>query len=250
MNYRYNAVGRIGRRLYRALWPSVPSLYTSGPVEDICSIRFVPPKKFQKYFSDCIRILKEVRGEDIGDYLEFGVFNGGSLSDMYAAAKKEGVTTRFFGFDSFEGLPAESEDADDGAFKKGFYTCSFEDLQTCLRRNGVDSEEIIWIKGWYSDTLTPSLAAQYSFNPGIVLIDCDTYGSSKSTLDFLAPLITKPTIIALDDWRLYDLDLKGEGEYRSFNEFLENNSHLRAKEIGSYKRNSRSFLVTPTIIVK
>jgi hypothetical protein len=52
-------------------------------------------------------------------------------------------------------------------------------------------------------------------------------------------------IICLDDWKLNDLDIKGMGEYKSFNEFLEANTHLKAEEIKSYNRKSRSFLIKP-----
>ena len=80
---------------------------------------------------------------------------------------------------------------------------------------------------------------------GLAFIDCDTYSSSKTVLDFLKPLITEPVILCFDDWKLYDLDIKGEGEYRSFNEFLENNPQFEAEEIKSYNRKSKSFLVKP-----
>lgn len=33
------------------------------------------------------------------------------------------------------------------------------------------------------------------------------------------------------------------GEYKSFNEFLEQNTHLEAIEIESYNRKSKSFLI-------
>lgn len=40
-------------------------------------------------------------------------------------------------------------------------------------------------------------------------------------------------------------DVKGEGECRSFNEFLESNPQFEAEEIKSYNRKSKSFLVKP-----
>jgi len=63
-------------------------------------------------------------------------------------------------------------------------------------------------------------------------------------------LITEPAIFCLDDWKLYDMDIKGTGEYKSFNEFLEKNRHIKAKEIKSYNRKSRSFLITPRVTPK
>lgn len=246
MTYRYGPVKKILITLWRKVRPSVGSPYTIGPVDNICAIQLVAPKKMQSFFGYCIRMLQSLRGDAIGDYLEFGVFNGTSLSNMYFAAKHHDVRSmRLIGFDAFEGLPAESEEDDTGVFQKGFYACSFPQLKECLRRKGINPQEITYIKGWYKDTLNQSTAKKYRINPGIIFVDCDTYGSSKSVLDFLAPIITKPVIISLDDWRLFDLDIKGEGEYRSFNEFLEANPHLIAKEIKTYKRNSRTFLITP-----
>jgi hypothetical protein len=117
-------------------------------------------------------------------------------------------------------------------------------MQSCLTRRSVNTNDIQWIKGWYDKILIPETVKQYSIkNLGIVFIDCDTYSSSKSVLDFLAPLIKKPFIICLDDWKLNDLDILGLGEYKSFNEFLENNTHLKAKEIKSYNRKSKTFLI-------
>jgi hypothetical protein len=35
------------------------------------------------------------------------------------------------------------------------------------------------------------------------------------------------------------------GEYKAFNEFLDENPHLRAEELISYNRKSKTFLITP-----
>ena len=246
MGYRYSQLDKFFIRLYRIFVPTVDSPYTLGPIDDICAVFLVDPEKMRAYFAGNIELLRKVRGENIGDYFEFGVFNGTSLSNMHFAARKARAKIKFFGFDAFEGLPAESEQADAGVFKKGFYTCSLPQLEKCLERKQVDKRDVTLIQGWYKDTLNSETARRYGLtNPGIVFIDCDTYGSSKTVLEFLTPLITQPTIIHLDDWRLYGLDLKGEGEYLSFNEFLEENPRLTAREIPSYKRNARSFVVQP-----
>ena len=46
------------------------------------------------------------------------------------------------------------------------------------------------------------------------------------------------------------MDIKGTGEYRSFNEFLEKNRHIKAKEIKSYNRKSKSFIIIPKVTPK
>ncbi len=218
-----------------------------GYTKDICEVNLVPPETLKTFFTDCIRTLQRSKGSDIGDYLEFGVFNGSSLSSMYLSAKTlELTSTRFFGFDAFEGLPAGAENEDDGVWKKGFYACSFEKMTECLQRKNINSRDITWVKGWYTNTLNNQTIKKYNIkNIGIVFIDCDTYSSSKAVLDFLVPLITSEVIICLDDWKLNDLDIKELGEYKAFNEFLDANTHLEAKEIPSYNRKSKSFLVKP-----
>lgn len=249
MSYRYNIIEREAKRLYRRFFPVPKSPWTAGYVEDICAVNLVPPEKLLNFFDRCITILENVKGDEMGDYLEFGVFNGSSIGSMYLAAKKRALASmRFFGFDAFEGLPPGSENEDGGVWKKGFYSCSFEKMQECLVRRGIQSGDITWIKGWYDQTLKPGNMQAYGItNLGIVFIDCDTYSSSKAVLDYIAPLIKKPCIICLDDWKLNDLDIKGMGEYKSFNEFLEANRHLKAEEIKSYNRKSRSFLICPLI---
>ena len=244
--FRYNFLQKLSKKAFRRLFPVPQSPWTKGDADDICKIHLVPPEVLESFFEKNIRLLKKIKGDNTGDYLEFGVFNGSSIGSMYRAAGKAGLDIRYFGFDSFQGLPEEAEKEDCGVWKKGFYACSFEKMCACLREREIEKDNIVWIEGWYQDTLNEETALKHEIdNIGIVFIDCDTYSSSKAVLDFLAPLIKKPVIMCLDDWKLNDLDIKGMGEYKSFNEFLEQNTHLRAKEMKSYNRKSRTFLITP-----
>ncbi len=246
MSFRYHPIKRWSKKLYRKLNPVPESPWTEGEVDDICKIHLVPPEKLKTFFTDCIKTLQKIKGKDVGDYLEFGVFNGSSIGSAYLAAKKMKVgSMRFLGFDAFKGLPSETNKEHD-ILKKGFYACSFKKMEECLKRRRIDSTSFIWVKGWYDKTLNAKTAKKYKItNPGIVFIDCDTYSSSRAVLKFIAPLIKNPLIICLDDWKLYDMDIKGTGEYKAFNEFLEKNTHLKAKEIKGYNRKSKSFLILP-----
>jgi hypothetical protein len=247
MSFRYSPATRLAKTVYRKFSPVPRSPWTAGAVADICLVNLVPPETLIGFFEGCIETLKQLKGEDIGDYLEFGIFNGNSIGSMYLARAHTGANAmRLFGFDAFEGLPAGAENEDDGVWKKGFYTCSFGQMEECLTRREVNPKEITWVRGWYDQTLNQDTKAEYELqNLGIIFIDCDTYSSSKSVLDFIAPLIKAPVIICLDDWKLNDLDIKGMGEYKSFNEFLEASPHLRATAMKSYNRKSRTFLIEP-----
>src|SRR3989344_2687992 len=245
MNFRYNLIQKFGRLIYRKFNPVPRSPWTQGKVKDICEINLVPPERLKSFFADCIKILQKIKGKDIGDYLEFGVFNGSSIGSMYLTAKKENLESmRFFGFDAFQGLPKNAENEDDGVWKKGFYACSFDKMQECLKRRDVDYRHINWVKGWYKKTLNSKNINKLKLNKiGIVFIDCDTYSSAKLVLDFIRPLLKEEAILCFDDWKLNDLDIKEMGEYKAFNEFLDKNPQLQAEEIKSYNRKSKSFLI-------
>ncbi len=253
MSFRYSPLVRAFKTAYRKARPVPVSSWTEGEVEDICSINLVPPDKLVSFFLSCLSILQKEKGDDVGDYLEFGVFNGNSIGSMYHALYRNDYFSkvRLFGFDAFEGLPAGCEDEDDGVWKKGFYACDLNMTEECLRRRNVNVASINWIKGWYDQTVNIKMFEQHQIkNISIAFIDCDTYSSSKTVLDTLAKTINKPLIICLDDWKLNDLDIKGQGEYKSFNEFVEMNPQFKVKEIPSYNRKSKSFLVSPLCYTK
>lgn len=246
MSFRYGPVKRRSKEIYRKLFPVQKSAHTLGKVKDICSIHLVPPEKLKNFFSYNIKRLQKIKGNDIGAYLEFGIFNGSSLSSMYLAAEELNVKMKFYGFDAFQGLPEGAEKEDDGVWKKGSYSCSYSKMKECLRKRKIDPDNITFVNGWYEDTLNGETKKRIGLNKiGIVFIDCDTYSSSKSVLDFIGPMLKEEAILCFDDWKLNDLDVKGMGEYKSFNEFLEQNTHLEAREIKSYNRKSRSFIIRP-----
>ena len=247
MNYRYNKLEIFLKKNFRKIFPVQKSSYTKGKVKDICLIELTPESNLKNFFEKSISLLKKERkSNEIGDYLEFGVFNGNSMVAIKKAQGKfpEKSINNFFGFDAFEGLPEKSENEDGGVWEKGFYMCSFKDMKKCLENKNIDSNSIRWVRGWYENTLNKkTLEDEKILDAGIVFVDCDTYSSSKLVLDFIYPIINKSMIICFDDWKLNNLDIKNSGEYKAFNEFLDIHKNLRVKEIKSYNRKSKSFLV-------
>ena len=248
--FRYSRLEQAIRRIRRTVDPVPRSPWTQGdlPEGGIASINLVPPEKLISFFDRCISELQSLKGPEIGDYMEFGIFNGNALGSMYIAREEADAADAFriFGFDAFEGLEQGVEEQDVGVFVSGDYKCPRSVTEECLQDHGVNLEKIHLVEGWFDETLTPSLSEDFGLSsPGIIFIDCDTYSASKTVLDFIAPQIKAPAIICLDDWKLNDLDLAGEGEYRAFNEFLEENPDLRAARIPSYNRKSESFIVQP-----
>ena len=105
---------------------------------------------------DVLRIAMEFAAwhELPGDYLEFGVAQGGTTTRAFHFARRVGLDgMRLFVFDSFEGLPeVAGVDADEGGkneFHGGQYACSIEDYKANLRAAGVDLDRVIITPGWF-----------------------------------------------------------------------------------------------------
>ena len=184
--------------------------------------------------------------KQIGDYLEFGVCFGSSMACMHDALVETGETSvRLFGFDSFAGMPPDSELHDMGLWSAGQLSSPIEFATELLTKRGVDWSRTFLIRGWFSDVLTPDLIRTFRINRvGIVMIDSDLYKSAKEALDFVGPLLSSPAIILFDDWKAGGLDEKDLGEKKAFTEFLKENPQFSAEPLEPYSERSMVFLVT------
>ncbi len=205
-------------------------------------VSFVPPDQLALFFEKAVRRVSDAVGADaMGDYLEFGVYQGNSMMAMQEAVRRVGLEkVRFFGFDSFEGLPSEAEW--DGPWSEGEFRSDIEFTRKRLTEGGVDWNRTELVKGFFSETLTPELRQQHSLEKAsLIMIDADLYTSSRDALNFCEPLIRDTTAIFFDDWNSTD---ESGGEKRAFRELLEAHPDLEAEEIGTYSPNALSFVVT------
>lgn len=122
-----------------------------------------------------------------GDYVECGVFKGGSLACMSHACAYLGRNA--VAADTFEGLPAADES---GYWQKGQFVGRLDEVQHHMTKAGVPSA-IQYTKGLFADTL-PSLASSVA----VLFLDTDLYQSSLDALKALAPKMSPGTVIASD----------------------------------------------------
>ena len=179
-----------------------------------------------------------------GDYLEFGVFRGDRITQAYESAvflanyvnsgkdpylakmsAKNLESMRFFGFDSFEGLPkANAIDVAEGQEKwigEGGFTASLEEVQKLLPKKGLSEGRIKLVKGWFDKTLTPATKQEHRITAAaIVYVDCDYYESAVPALEFVTDLLVDGSIIIFDDWFLFR-GRRDRGEQRAFYEWKE-----------------------------
>jgi O-methyltransferase len=176
--------------------------------------------------------------ELVGDYLEFGVFQGTSMICMWGLLKElELEHVRLFGFDSFEGMPDLARTDDGGHWKPGEFAAPYKLVKERLAEAGVPERRAVLIKGWFSDTLNKETAASHGIaKAGVIMVDADLYTSSKQALDFCAPLIQQEAVLLMDDWYANGGAFieRNMGQPRALKEFLAENPQFQKTDIGPY----------------
>ena len=78
--------------------------------DDLMQTRHIPEEAFSESLRrELLELSCRMSQDKLGDYLEFGVFNGTSLSCAHHVLNELNIdNVRSFGFDSFEGLPQEA----------------------------------------------------------------------------------------------------------------------------------------------
>jgi hypothetical protein len=162
---------------------------------------------------------------------------------MHEACRLESRTDiKLIGLDSFQGLPSNISQDDNGIWSPGQFTCTIEDTIRCLEKRGTPASAVTLEKCWYKD-LRPERLLELigEHEPAIVMIDCDAYSSARSALGLLSRIDISECTIFFDDWRLHDIDLNGGGEYRAFHEWLEEHPEYKASRIPAYSRKAEAF---------
>jgi hypothetical protein len=129
----------------------------------------------------------EVLGNRQVDYLEFGVAGGDSLRKWLNI--NQYPESRFFGFDTFEGLP-ENWLADR---PKGSFSAKGE-------APPIPDPRVRFVKGLFQETLPGFLKWFKPRNQLVVHIDCDLFTASLYALMALDRLMPKGTVILFDEF--------------------------------------------------
>jgi hypothetical protein len=154
---------------------------------------------------------------------------------------------RFFGFDSFEGLPAPSgidaADSQKDSFVRGAYSASKNYVEGWLKGLGADMGAITLVEGFFDRTLTPQLREKFRLRRcALCVIDCDLYASTKDALAFVEPLLAEGTIVLFDDWRSY-ANSPEAGEQRAWREFLQAHPRFKAEPFTEFHDHGMGFVV-------
>lgn len=133
------------------------------------------------------------------DYLEFGVSKGISFRWWAENIKDKG--SRFFGFDTFTGLPE-----DWGSFKKG-------DMDNNNEIPEMNDSRCSFYQGLFQQTLPPFLKNYTSDKMKIIHMDADLYTSTLYVLTSISPIINKGDIIIFDEFNVPMHEFKAFSEW-------------------------------------
>ena len=160
-----------------------------------------------------------------GDFVECGVWRGGSSMMMALALQTRGVTDRkIYLYDTYEGMsePTAFDVAVDGVSASNKLTkekkedadsiwcyASFEEVLHNMRSTGYPVENIRMIKGKVEDTLPNECPGSIC----LLRLDTDWYESTKIELEMMYPRLVKQGILIIDDFGHWEGARKAVIEY-------------------------------------
>ena len=132
-------------------------------------------------------------------FLEFGTYKG-ELINFCSSLIPE---AKFYGFDSFEGLPESFS-----IWKRGRF-----DIKGKLPKV---NKNVSLIKGYFNETL-PKFLEEHKEKASFIHIDCDLYSSTKTVFDNIYDRIVPNTVIQFDEY--YNYPGWRNHEFKAFQEF-------------------------------
>lgn len=182
-----------------------------------------------------------------GVYVECGVAAGAQIIAMLAGLEGSPYPYKHvWAFDSFEGIPLPSnkdnqmpgikiltkaeqtalpDSGKQALVSSGATIVSERDFMNHVRASGVNYESLIYIKGWFEETLPEIKKLDIS----VLRLDGDLYNSTYVCLKYLYPKVIKGGLVIIDDWALpgcrqavydYFTELKGVFEWPLSMEYI------------------------------
>lgn len=173
------------------------SRHRDVPYNDFYTPKFDYGKRFDLYR----HVFEAERLDGPIDYLEFGVAKGTSFAWWVEANSHPG--SRFYGFDTFTGLPE-----DWGPFKKG-------DMSAGNKPPDIEDPRVSFFQGLFQQTLHPFLEQSSFRSRKVIHMDADLYSSTLFVLTSLAPYLKPGDVLFFDE---FNVPLH---EFKAFSEFVE-----------------------------
>jgi len=162
------------------------------PFTDFPSKTFDHNRRFELHE----HVVKEVLDSQAIDYLEFGVFKGNSF--RWWVDRVKDPEARFYGFDTFTGLPE-----DWGIYKAG-------DMNSGNAPPEIDDDRHQFYQGIFQATLPRFLKQFDGSRQKVIHLDADLFSSTLYVLTSISPFLKSGDIILFDEFNV------PMHEYRAF----------------------------------
>lgn len=138
-----------------------------------------------------------------GDFIETGVWRGGACIYAKAIFDAYGAQKCVFVADSFRGLPRPNEaaypqDTGDPHHTYAELAISREVVEANFRRFGLLDERVVFIEGWFSETLLKAPVEKLC----VLRLDGDLYESTIVALEALYDKVAEGGFVIIDDYLL------------------------------------------------
>lgn len=137
-----------------------------------------------------------------GDFLEAGIYKGGTAIFMRAFLKVHNISGKVvWAADSFEGIPQTkkykhvNDPVDKWADR---WSAGYEEVLANFRRYDLLDEQVRFIKGYFSDSLPNAPFQRLS----LARLDADSYESTMDALQSVYPKMSHGGYMIIDDWHL------------------------------------------------
>jgi len=176
-----------------------------------------------------------------GAFAELGIFKGTSFVRFlgYRSMLESANARKFVGFDVFGKFPDATLESDKNMLhayteNAGEQSLSMEQLQQVMEmKNAASNVELV--AGNINETVPRFVQENPHIRFSMIHLDVDLYEPSRTTMEFLFPLLSVGGILALDDYGIW------EGETKAVDEYLAGTS---------YKIERFPFAAAPSFIVK
>jgi O-methyltransferase len=151
----------------------------------------------------------------VGDFMETGVWRGGTSIFMRALLKVYAVADKnVWVCDSFEGLPKPNEekyaaDKGDDHYKFKELAISIDQVKFNFKKYDLLDDQVKFLKGWFKDTMPVAPVNKLS----LLRLDGDMYESTIDVLEYMYPKLSLGGYCLIDDYALAGCKLAVD-EYR------------------------------------
>jgi len=166
-----------------------------------------------------------IKADIPGDFVECGVWKGGSSMVIACSLLKLGVKDRkIYLYDTYEGMSEPTDKDKDLVTNKSIFKvwrelrknshsdwcyASVEEVKDNMKQTKYPNSQIIFVKGKVENTIPINMPSRIS----LLRLDTDWYESTKHALEHLYPLLSERGVLLLDDYGCWEGAKKAVDEY-------------------------------------